>query len=1331
VSILDFDFPSIPFPSIGGDAPGISLPNVTPQPITDMTGFGNTPLLPYNPQLPSYRTQFINKYNELDETFQTLPPEAQQALLNYDAGRVQRGSPPLTREQTIGAIQTILSNNPATPPPARDPSSIWSNITGDITAIVKSIPRLPAAIVGEVRDLSNFGQYMAESGGGAAAFFGAPGVRLLPGSYIAENLAQGTEGIRTLATTPVMTALDILPYADAALGALNPAARTAGAQARAAGLPTRNLRTALTRTVDSTGAVTPNRLGQLTRSFLTETSPGQKLLMFGRESRDTVFGLNLATGRVRAVGQGTIAPTTPIETALREATVSLDKYAFDDAAAADFFQRLETDEWRTATPEQLAAKSEYTSILNRISQEENSLGVLSTIVNPRNPGVTEFVTPEVARRVQSTQRMADHASRMVQRRARLFAPDPARTLDTIYDDAAAVVRQRGNMSSKQIRVELRGIQHELDAMGYDASAIRGALNAWGKKGYDPINGFMRELDRLVSSTPSPTTRYNVSDLLDILQREAANGNIRADRLAQRLAAVSRDLTKPRIAGLVRDLIRAHESKSGRYFIAELDTDPAFLDSLRSLNERFKWTNDMIDNEKVAQYTPRLAQQSRRLADRELRKAIPARFIPEVERQTLKTLGEFVTATHKLSPDEAARVADDIMHRNWSSLPGYTPKATEQLIGDIGRDIAKTWTDMQEAGFNPTFVHRLDPKRLRNAFKPTLTSVPNKVTHLKDRILNNPQPYEQNAFVALSHQASETITRVAHEEWIDAWVRTKGIKQGDLRAMNRQAATDWLAKNPGKTLDQAYDLLMRKTHSPFDPEAAGYSWASERLKTLKEDQLWIPKHIADTLKSLNDPKTVLGGVFDPVTQVFRHAVISLSPRNVLYNIVGGAVATGVEVGPIDLARNLGKARSWVDNPQLMLQDPRVSDALRAIMGSERELFDTLDYETAVRRANDIRKFKLGLTTGRLWQESRAVNATKAGFNKATGWSMDINTAWDDTYKIVGYLSGYDKALRKGLSPKQAEAAGLELLRKVMPDYASMVPVERAVLRSIMPFYSFMSFALRFVFRYPMDHPIRAAVIAAFARAELEDMDTLPGSFLSNIFITDMNDNGRSTALNLAAFNPFGDAGDMMTFAGFLSATNPVIQTILESVGVQRGESELYPTLRFDPDTGRLAAVHPNPLLAFVNNTIPQTQIATALLGVNTDFNERLRADPWSAYRTLIAAGGLPILWRGINVPVEQAKAEVARQRSANAVLSNAQKSGNWTDALRYPSLQAFYEQQQTVTPEMAMAYQPRPGEADLLIEAYRSGMGAASFPTSPGLPPPAGSLRGLVAGTGGV
>jgi hypothetical protein len=1297
MGILDA-IPSIPSPD---------LPGIIPTGVAQFLGVGQDAAPNFNQQLPSYRSQMVKKYQELSADYATLPANAQQALIEYDAGRVARGQPPLTREQSLGAIQTIRTGVPATPTPSRSPLDFFSNAVQDIGDIVKAIPRLPAQLVSEIQQIPDAAQSIVDNERAGMshvqAITRAPGIRLIPGAYTAGNVLGGVSGIKEAITHPVMTALDVLPAAELAAKGTAVGAEAARI-AEATGRPAHALQHVLTKTLDENGAIVRNPLGNLINKVQTETRAGQFAdQLGGKMNRDAFRSLAMSTARVRAIGSGLEPAISDIEQIAREANVIGNKYNFDVDAAADTLRRMEADDWAGATPEQLGFHAEYKMNMAASGDYGVAKGEFGRIYNPRMPDSPELVPIAQARVVNRAKTIAEHTTRMAERVSRIKLGS-VRTLDEIATDSRSILNSP-TLSGSMKRVEMRSIIHELDAMGHDTTGLAKTLNMPKKRG-DGMSLFTDELRNLAASGAAPATRYTSPQLIAIFQKYGAAGNRQADRLVIAI----RDGNAARI----NDALKALEGHATK--IPELVNDPAVAESLRSLRSR----NDYL-TKKVAGYTEKAAKRAQNTAEQRLAANIPARFTPEVERLTRDKLTDLYR-TKAATPEEAAEVARTVLEKRWKDLPEYEAGVTEKLVRDTAYDISRTWMKMQEAGFDPTYVHRVNAKQVGDALKPTISEVPNTVTQLKARALDS-TPYVQDATVSMSHQANEWLRRQASEEWIDHTIRQFGVKEQDLRSAYAERARRYMEGNASINLDEAFRVVMSKTHTRFNPTTEGYGWNSDRLKSLETDSYMIPNSLAKNLKAMHEPKSVLGGITDPFTKAFRISVIGLSPRTQFYNIMGGATMATGEIGLPALVKHIKSGMEYARNPEAMLADPRISDAIRASIGAEKELFADMDRSRFTGRVGDAAEFMKGRTLGRVWQQIQD-SKVKAGFDKVVDASYSLNGLFDDAYKITAYLAQHDKMITRGLSKEAAELAGLELMRKTQPDWAAMTPIERNLMKSIFPFYGFMSHSMRYVMRYPMDHPLRANILASFARAELDDSQTLPGNFLSNLFITGQNSSGRATAASLGALNPFGDVANTLSLAGFMSATNPLISTALESVGLQRGQADLYPTLRYDPESGRLTSTNPNPLMALIENTVPQTQIATALLGANQEFKDKLAMDPYAAYRGLMSAGGIPILWRGLNVPVEQARAEVNRQKSAKSVLANAQKSGDWSEALRYPSLAAYYQQVKALTPEQLTPYQARPDEAAQLVSAIQGNGGQGSVPVTQQIVAPVANTGGF-------
>jgi hypothetical protein len=1277
-----------------------------PAPVTSVLGIGATPAPAVNQQLPSYRAQFTNKYNDpaIQQQLTQLPDSSRNALLQYDADRVARGAPPLTPAQTKGAIQTAATGQPATAPPERHPLNIIGNAISDIGNIVKAVPALPAAVIHELQSIPDIPSHIsqAEQAGQnpLSAFLSAPGVRMIPGAYTAANLTNGIKGLKEELTHPVMSLLDVLPGASKA-AELTGVGGKAVEDAAVLGSRGNPLRALATQTLDEAGELTPNRLGRATQSFRDNTRIGQFIdQVGGPRNRDVSRQLADLNNRLRGVGTGLLPPSNPAEQAARDTVLLGEKYKFDTAIAADTVRRMQMDDWNNATPEQLAYHDEYKAIVNNLGDYAVNQGDLGRIYNPVT-GEAELVTAPQARTVRAARDQADLAARMADRRHRVLNGSD-RDLPTIQQDLRDTLASNAKPAVKKL--ELRSIYHELDAQGHDTTSLHRVLNQWrGGAGTDfsGIDAHIGNWFQDAQANP-PAARLPTQDIITRLRAYGRGGDLQANDLANAV----RDGNTKRMLSTLRNIERRVKTLPG------IDGDPNFASSVRSLQSRLRYAN-----EKLGDFTDKNAGLAMQRAERAMDRALPARYQPLVEDRALKKIQDLYTP-NGATPEQAQQISQAVLQRRWKALPGYEPGITEREIAKITSDIGQTWRDLQAQGMEPTFVHRVDPSQVHQALSPTATEVPNSITQLKGRVLNA-SPMTYDATVALSHQAHEWMRRQTSEQFITQIGHAYGVTEQDLRESLAPLAQRYADRHPGVSMEAAFKRVMGQSHAPLNITEAGYNWGSPSLKQLDAERLWIPKSIANNLHALHDPKTVLGGIFDPVTKTFRHAVVGLSIRTQVNNILGNSIMSMGEVGPAVLT-HMREGLRYAKNPELMLNDARISDSMRLLAGSEKELFKDLDKSAYSGKVRDMADLMKGRTLGRVYQQIQDSKASGAVGNLVDK-SYSLNGFFDDATKISTYLTAYKKFVKSGLSEEAAQSAAEALTRRTLPDWGAMTPLERSLMKSIFPFYGFAQHIMRYTFRYPMEHPFRAMVVSKLADAEVADHQALP-NFLGSLFVGSPDSGGNQTAIVAGGLNPFQSVGNSLTLAGFLSQTNPVLNSIFESVGLTNGTAELYPTLRYNADTGRLEAVHGNPLMNFVGNVIPQAQIPLALLGANSDFNYQLSVDPASAYHTLLSNAGIPVAWKTVNPTVEMAKAEVNRQKSAASVLASAQKSGDWTNALSYPSLRQYYDQARALSADQVVKFQARPNEAKLLIQGVGDGRGT---------PAPSGSLIQNGGNTGGI
>lgn len=225
---------------------------------------------------------------------------------------------------------------------------------------------------------------------------------------------------------------------------------------------------------------------------------------------------------------------------------------------------------------------------------------------------------------------------------------------------------------------------------------------------------------------------------------------------------------------------------------------------------------------------------------------------------------------------------------------------------------------------------------------------------------------------------------------------------------------------------------------------------------------------------------------------------------------------------------------------------------------------------------------------------------------------------------------------------------------------MTPFERSVLRQVFPFYAWLSHVVRFTLQYPVDHPLRAAIIGGIAEQVVDDLGSGGNiDMLSRITYGQPDEHGMQKGLPIRAANPLSDAGDMITLAGWLGATNPFASTLLEHLGIdtQSGAADLFPAQSYDPETGRMAIDTGNPLARLLFNTVPQAQTLSRVLGRDAEFNELRETNPGTAMSLAASGMGLPVLNRGTSRAQQYMRAESERQKARADNMKTMLKKGD--------------------------------------------------------------------------
>lgn len=1251
--------------------------------------------------LPEGQQALQNKYQTYGAVLSQLPAPIVNSLARFDLERVNRGQRPLSERETTLVIQSAMQGDAVITPPEKGPGESLLDslnpfggrdnpILRDLQTIGQAIPRLPLAIAHEFAGLKDVPDAIANADSlGDIAM--APGIRLIPGSYVAGNLLGGTspEGQQgspgELAKHPLFTALDVLPFASgaAARTATVRAARlgaVAEGEARAAmsggvlggGPIPRPLPTLLTRRLDpTTGAVVPNRVGQLTagtREMIERTRPGQVMAeAFGAQARDL--------SRVRAhrdrvlqeqmdpEGQSARvaddAPDTELVALTRQARSLETRFPeITPERRVELTQAFQTDPGTIHTL--LGKEAEFTQEVRAITQGFEDVGLAEGLLDRVAVGGQAEVYPvAVAGKIKGRQHEVAHITEIGSLRtvaATGTGVDPA----VIADDLLGPLSRTDLGPNETLRaVEARA--RALHAMGYATDDI---ITAIGKQragvGWDDIEATVRRFNDAGRPTVNLVDVDKVAaDLSTLARRDPGISRLTDALKARRWTDATRTLRTLR--------------KRAVYNVIDDIVDP---DALKLTLERGRRTDNWLAKTEARYGEKAVTRAHKSVRDLEQRN-IPARFVPAVEgqvRDTVKTrLEQFANdnrgTDYAVSPtdlDEWFRLADE---GNFSMIEGLG----EAEYRAIQRDVARTWQQMRAEGFDPMFVHRVNPRRAGQLAFPHVLERVTTPTQVRERTLDA-TPYVQDVTVALSHQGLEWLSRKGSEQLIDDVINVWGRSEDTVRKEYLEPARAVHALDPKVSVQEAMVELMEREWTRFDPEQF-ITWPS-KFKAFADDVVMVPRGVANNIQRIHTPPAgKLTAVMDPVMGAFRTSILPLSPRWHVYNILGGGIML---LGQTDPRVFMYAARAW--NATKKGADDVLPESVGHGMGSTPAYTREWDQAAKVTATSALDKRLAamhgvfgGRTLRRVWDSTQLV---RDKFGNVVQKSYDLNARFDDMYRAMGYLYDYDRAVKRGMSVEQAQQAGIRTVRKVMQDWDAITPIERSILRYVFPFYGWMQHIMRYVLTYPMDHPVRASIMASFARNELEDMgDGLPERFLNMFFVGPTDLNGDTKAIQLQGANPFADVANYFTLEGFLGQVNPIVGGIAQSLGidVRSGTAELYPDLEYDPETGRLRATSRNPLTTITQATIPQSRVLFNLAGQNAEWKEVLRRNPEAAQRMFLSQIGVPVVLRDVRVNEERFKAELARDEGLRDAFNEALATGDDTVARRYEVLGPLLDQ----------------------------------------------------------
>jgi hypothetical protein len=582
------------------------------------------------------------------------------------------------------------------------------------------------------------------------------------------------------------------------------------------------------------------------------------------------------------------------------------------------------------------------------------------------------------------------------------------------------------------------------------------------------------------------------------------------------------------------------------------------------------------------------------------------------------------------------------------------------------DVTHTVLDLISHGFDPIWTRHVE-----TLDRPVVTIHP-----LPDRIVSPHQwnkkvfnfaPERQDIALGLVAGARELLSHQATEAFINTIIDSHGQSRQSLEAdYIRQAELqkDLHKAKPFHPIHVApvpleAQRLAGTEWEEIKPATYGLKSFATNPRFAANDTIMIPKWLATNLHYMM-PKDVaeqthrlplLSSVYDKSLRVFRFSVLT-GPRHLVHVAVAGLLP-------------------------LMMREPgsltHLASAWRLIHEGNAPIELTKNLYTF--ETDHIYNYATGHQLG-----SWAKQAWEATGQKLEQRLAKIEEMASDIYRVSAYLSMRDR----GFMDKEAIATA----NKVAIDMDDMAPWERTIIKQVFPFYAFTRFLFRYLLSYPIDHPFRVSILSRFSTQEQEEWNSLlPTKFMQMLWIGKPDAHGNILTIDYKNLNPFRSFSNDFTMVGFFQSLNPVLSAPFAARGFSTitGVGDLYPQVSFNPQTGSLVAAAPSGVDQIFNvlqQFTPELGAVDHFLGITDQMRLLKKSNPQEYRALLFSSLNIPFAPVTVNQPYVEEKTEADRYQAASAAASNAEKTGNWQQALQYANVPY---QGQYYSPEDLEAY----------------------------------------------
>lgn len=293
---------------------------------------------------------------------------------------------------------------------------------------------------------------------------------------------------------------------------------------------------------------------------------------------------------------------------------------------------------------------------------------------------------------------------------------------------------------------------------------------------------------------------------------------------------------------------------------------------------------------------------------------------------------------------------------------------------------------------------------------------------------------------------------------------------------------------------------------------------------------IPQAVFNAFKAMEKPAQDVPFRFlfkGPAIAVWKHLILTYSPTWYIKHFIGTvslATAEGVRL------------TDWRTAWRQFKTDSMPAEA------RGRAVYQAIDDETGKLAGELISRNKVAGTADLIRSE---------GVKSAV---HEVNNKMRNVVKTVdslGRAAVYARTLRTGGSIEEAASRAYE----ATGDFGRLSPIERGMVSSIFPFYSFTKAMMRLLIRMPVDHPLAAGILTQLGIIQQQLVrEQLHGSLPSNYFGASMID---GHLMRLDKLNPLVDSLNMTSPDGIAAALNPFVKLFAQdalhspSFGAQAG------------------------------------------------------------------------------------------------------------------------------------------------------------------------------------